>query len=69
MKFYCGECWEEIGNCLPWCSEGQREQLLSDASLTGSDGRTIRMLGRPVKRCTDTTRNPAGFCKSCGLAH
>lgn len=28
MKFYCGECLEEIGNCPSWCGERQREESM-----------------------------------------
>ncbi len=27
MKFYCAECFEEMGNCAPWCSEAARERV------------------------------------------
>jgi hypothetical protein len=26
VKCYCAECFEEIGDCQPWCSEAQRER-------------------------------------------
>jgi hypothetical protein len=26
VKFYCGECFDEIGNCLEGCSEAEREK-------------------------------------------
>jgi hypothetical protein len=25
MKFYCAECFEEMGNCAKWCQEAARD--------------------------------------------
>jgi hypothetical protein len=29
MKFYCGECFDDMGNCAPWCGEAARERTLA----------------------------------------
>ena len=39
MKFYCAECFEEIGNCLPWCGEAARERA-TVAQLEGAEPAT-----------------------------
>jgi hypothetical protein len=48
VKFYCGICWEEMGNCHPWCPEldpSPREQPRpedadNDPDQTLNDGDT-----------------------------
>ncbi len=26
VRYYCAECFEEAGNCPPWCSAAERER-------------------------------------------
>jgi hypothetical protein len=37
MKFYCAECWEEIGNCAPWCGEAARERNQGAVAIPETD--------------------------------
>jgi hypothetical protein len=50
MKFYCGECWDEMGNCAPWCREAARERTLALCRLADSNG-LIHMSGCRCVAC------------------